>query len=114
MYHYVKCEVHCKPQPVTSGVVLLGVLLSFRSVHKSGRPTAAASSTGDSMRKYFIHALGANCVTLQKLPRQAENMYAARRCDGCENMQTVTSTRLTNSPSHKRRVEFPIPANMKP
>merc|ERR1712086_765975 len=60
VYHYVKCEVHCKPQPVTSGVVLLGVLLSFRSVHKSGRPTAAASSTGDSMRKYFIHALGAN------------------------------------------------------
>ena len=55
-----------------------------------------------------MHALGAN---LRKLPA-SENMHATRRCDGCENMQTVTNTRFTNSPSHKHETSrIPDPGN---
>ena len=31
-----------------------------------------------------------------------ENMHAARRCDGCETMQTVKKYRFTNSPTQTR------------
>ena len=55
-----------------------------------------------------LHALGAN---LRKLPA-SENMHATRRCDSCENMQTVTNTRFTNSPSHKHETSrIPDPGN---
>ena len=44
---------------------------------------------------------------LAKAARASENMHAARRCDGCENMQTVTNTQIevshiTNSPTQTR------------
>ena len=42
---------------------------------------------GDSMRKYACSRR-----KLAKAGRPSENMHAARRCDGCENMQTVTNT----------------------
>ena len=44
---------------------------------------------GDSMRKY-----ARSRRKLAKAGRPSENMHAARRCDGCEKMQTVTNTVL--------------------
>eukprot|EP00964_Phaeocystis_antarctica_P053986 scaffold31714_cov38-Phaeocystis_antarctica.AAC.2 len=57
----------------------------------------ARAAYGDSMQKY-----ARSRRKLAKAGRPSENMHAARRRDGCENMQTVTNTTRDN------RVPIPI------
>ena len=65
------------------------IVESVWSCGQTTRITLQLSAYGDSMRKY-----ARSRRKLAKAGRPSENMHAARRCDGCENMQTVTNTVL--------------------
>ena len=60
----------------------------------------APAAYGDSMQKY-----ARSRRKLAKAGRPSENMHAARRRDGCENMQTVTNTVVLGSQTHLLRQE---------